>query len=169
MGRRKNKRRNMKVMKNAQESGENGEEDNVTYTNEHHKKTCAKLADDNCDIKLHVGDVTFMAHKKVLSDSSEYFSIMFGSDMVERDQDTIELRDILPSDFELILEYFYTGQITLHKENIGDVLKTASFFHVDWIVNVCCKFIETHLSIENYLEVVCLYDSYFLDQLEPTL
>ena len=52
------------------------------------------MYDYNCDVKLIVGTETFKAHRSVLEQSSEYFSAMFGHDMLEKNNGVIELKEI---------------------------------------------------------------------------
>lgn len=70
--------------------------DKSTYTNPSFKKVNAKMYDYKCDIKLQVEKETFRAHKHILSEASDYFAAMFGSDMIESHKDSITLQDISP-------------------------------------------------------------------------
>ena len=66
------------------------------------------------DVTLLVGGRSICAHKAILASRSEFFDrLMFGG-MRESGQGEIEMQDIENVDlFELILEYVYTGSITI--------------------------------------------------------
>lgn len=66
----------------------------------------------------------------MLSQASDYFSAMFSHDMLEKEQDVIQLLEMSPTGFALILDYFYHGHVTIDPETIEDVLEAARFFQV---------------------------------------
>lgn len=140
-------------------------ENKVKYINTHFKKVSAKMYDYKCDIKLTVGDQNFKAHRDVLSDASDYFSAMFSHNMKEKGQDAIELKDISPKGFSAMLDYFYHGHVTLEPSKVEEVIEGARFFHVDWLLEVCCEFLIQHLSLDNYNAVMEITDKYYLGDL----
>lgn len=81
------------------------------------------MYDYKCDIKLKVGNANFKAHRDVLAEASDYFSAMFSHDMLEKEKDVIELHEISPGGFTVILDYFYHGHVTIDQLNIEDVLE----------------------------------------------
>ncbi|ESO84521.1 hypothetical protein LOTGIDRAFT_131914, partial [Lottia gigantea] len=123
------------------------------------------MYDYKCDIKLKCGNANFKAHREVLSAASDYFSAMFSHNMKEKEQDVIELKGISPAGISVILDYFYHGFVTIEPTNIEDILEAARFFQVEWLVEVCCKFLVHHLGLDNYTEVLTLSDKYFLGDL----
>ncbi|XP_005092261.1 kelch-like protein 36 [Aplysia californica] len=137
----------------------------IKYINPRYKKVNAKMYDYKCDIKLSVGGSNFKAHREVLMQASDYFSAMFSHDMLEKEQDVIELLEMSPNGFTLLLDYFYHGHVTLNPDSIEDVLEAARFFQVDWVVEVCCDYLVHQLSIDNYQTVLQLADKYQLGDL----
>jgi len=79
---------------------------------------------------LCLGNEYFKVHKAVLSEASVYFSAMFSHDMLEKDKDYIELKGISVGGFQVMLEYFYHGHITLVLDNVQHCLEASTFFHV---------------------------------------
>lgn len=140
-------------------------ENKVKYINTNYKKVSAKMYDYRCDIKLKVGDQNFKAHRDVLSEASDYFSAMFSHNMKEKGQDEIELKDISPKGFSAMLDYFYHGHVTLEPSKVEEVIEGARFFHVDWLLEVCCEFLIQHLSLDNYNAVMEITDKYYLGDL----
>ncbi|CAL1526635.1 unnamed protein product [Lymnaea stagnalis] len=137
----------------------------LKYINPRHKKVHAIMYDYKCDIKLRVSNANFKAHREVLSQASDYFSAMFSHDMLEKERDVIELLEMSPNGFALILDYFYHGHVTIDQDSIEDVLEAARFFQVDWVVEVCCDYLIHQLSIDNYQTVLQLADKYLLGDL----
>lgn len=135
------------------------------YIHTAHEKVTAKMYDYKCDIKLKVGKQIFRGHRDVLGEASDYFCAMFGHNMREKEQDTIEIHEISPSGFTSMLEYFYHGHVTIDANNIEDVLEAARFFHIEWLIQVCCDFLIHHLCLENYQGVLTLADKYYLGDL----
>ncbi|XP_064632320.1 kelch-like protein 26 isoform X2 [Lineus longissimus] len=135
------------------------------YNNRTFTKVKQKMFDYTCDIRLKVDSEMFQAHKEVLGDASDYFAAMFSVDMKEKEQDMIELYDISPTGFSALLEYFYHGHIAFTADKIEDIIEASRFFHVEWLIEVCCDFLVRHLSIENYYQVLQLADKYYLGDL----
>ncbi|XP_050419035.1 kelch-like protein 36 [Patella vulgata] len=141
----------------------------IKYINANFKKVSAIMYDYKCDVKLKCGNLNFKAHRDVLSAASDYFSAMFSHNMKEKEQDVIELHGISPAGISVIFDYFYHGFVTIDPKNIEDILEAARFFQVQWLVDVCCKFLVHHLSIDNYKEVIHLSDKYFLGDLRTDI
>ena len=55
---------------------------------------------------------------------------MFSHDMIEKGKDYVELKEISVGGFQMMLEYFYHGHITLVMENVQHCLEASRFFHV---------------------------------------
>lgn len=106
-----------------------------------------------CDIILVAGDQKFYAHKNVLSAGSLYFFAMFNGFFPESDKKEIVLNDIEPECLKVILDYIYTGQLIVNNGIVQNLLATASFLQIDWIVLRCCDFIVKDLDASNCLGV----------------
>ena len=140
-------------------------ENKVKYINTNFQKVSAKMYDYKCDVKLKVGDQNFKAHRDVLSNASDYFSAMFSHNMKEKGQDEIELKDISLKGFSAMLDYFYHGHVTLEPSKVEEVIEGARYFHVDWLLEVCCEFLIQHLSLDNYNAVMEITDKFYLGDL----
>ena len=66
------------------------------------------------------------AHKIVLMAASEYFRTMFKSCYEESKCDKLVLPGVQENDLEPIVNYFYTGVITINGDNVGSLLSAAS-------------------------------------------
>jgi BTB/POZ domain-containing protein 9 len=73
---------------------------------------------DYCDIKLIVDEIEFKAHKIILAARSGYFRALLFSGMKETNCDTIKISEAKPDAFKLLLQYIYTGKISLQNEKV---------------------------------------------------
>lgn len=140
-------------------------DDKIKYINNNYKKVNAKMYDYQSDVKLKVDDSYFKGHRKVLSEASDYFAAMFSHEMKEKGEQEIELKDISPSGFSAMLDYFYHGHVTVEGRIVPHILEAARFFHVDWILDVCCDYMTRHLSLTDYSLTMELADTYSLGDL----
>eukprot|EP01087_Luapelamoeba_hula_P000366 TRINITY_DN10266_c0_g1_i1.p1 TRINITY_DN10266_c0_g1~~TRINITY_DN10266_c0_g1_i1.p1 ORF type:complete len:2015 (+),score=223.50 TRINITY_DN10266_c0_g1_i1:107-6046(+) len=73
----------------------------------------ALLADPTkTDITFKVGDTLISANKETLSTRSEYFNAMFMSQWAEADKNSIEINDVAPEIFDILIKYLWTKSVT---------------------------------------------------------
>lgn len=71
-----------------------------------------------CDVEIRAGDVSFNAHRIVLSSSSPYFEAMFRPELaIEAREKSVTLHSISPEIFGLLLDFIYTGKILINQVN----------------------------------------------------
>lgn len=107
-----------------------------------------------CDITLHVNNKLIKAHRNVLACSSPYFDSILKHHKIIREQ--LIINCINYEIFNKILNYMYTGQITIEYSNVEELLKLADHFIITKVIEYCIEFLGTKLSVEN-----CLF-TYFL-------
>ena len=131
-----------------------------------------------CDVKLQVNGTTYDAHRNVLAAVSPYFRAMFCGDFKESQNDAAKkkesndctvLHDIDEKGFQLILNYIYTSELTLTKDNVCHVLSVSHFFQLLYVVDLCESFMKTNLSPSTYFEYLLLAEKYQLDDIENCL
>lgn len=71
------------------------------------------LSDDYSDVTLIVGGQRFNGHKIILAARSQYFRALLFGGLKESMQHEIELKDANLAAFKGLLEYIYTGRISL--------------------------------------------------------
>ena len=74
------------------------------------------------DIKIKVDKSKFSVHKCVLSSFSPYFKAMFTAGLVETEQDVVTLNRVEPSMISGLIDYTYTGEISITKHNMQSLL-----------------------------------------------
>ncbi|KRX83618.1 Kelch-like protein 8, partial [Trichinella sp. T6] len=124
-----------------------------------------KLSGFLCDITIKVEGGEFRCHKSVLAATIPYFRSMFASEMKESHQEEVEIRGVSADSFKRILDFVYTGRVTLTMENVQYLLCTSSFFQVDNLFHFCETFLEQRLSPNNCLwirKISLTYDCQYL-------
>ena len=91
------------------------------------------------DITIKVGGRDFPAHKAVLAATSGYFRAMFTSGFKERSQSEIEIKDRNPNAFEILLEFAYTGRVSVTrvKNHMCDVFEMSLYMDFTEFSYVC--------------------------------
>ena len=140
------------------------------------------------DITLKAGDdegLQVTAHKLVLMAASEYFRTMFKACFSEANMNTLclhgmteSLRDNayksvrtiffsilrtyqgVESEFlRELVDYFYTGEITVTNENVIGLLEAASLLLLPKLVEACGRFLANHIDETNSLRIWALATS----------
>jgi len=107
-----------------------------------------------CDVELHVGNLVFFAHKVVLSAFSKYFKAMFTGKMKESIRYRVDLHQVSPSALKDIVDFAYTGIVSINQLNVQDLLATASMLHLERIVDACCEFLMSNIHPCNCLGIL---------------
>ncbi|EDO41954.1 predicted protein [Nematostella vectensis] len=113
-----------------------------------------------CDVLLCVDDEEIPSHKLVLAASSPYFRAMFTSNLLECTQRTITLYDIDVGALQQIVEYFYTGKITIDEDNVQFLLHASCLLQVDRVRDFCSEFLAKQICVTNCLGIRALTDSF---------
>ncbi|RVE45147.1 hypothetical protein evm_010170 [Chilo suppressalis] len=105
---------------------------------------------------------TFKAHKLILGISSPVFEAMFyGPLSSNRD---IEITDIEPEIFQLLINYIYTDQVEISSiEQAFELLYASKKYILEHLTNVCITYIQTNISVDNVIEILN-YPDYLQDQ-----
>ncbi|CAH1154153.1 unnamed protein product [Phaedon cochleariae] len=113
-----------------------------------------KRASRFCDVNLFVNNRIIKAHRNVLACSSPYFDSILKHHKVIREQLTVSCLD--SEIFNTVLNFMYTGQITIEHSNVEELLKLADHFILTKVIEYCIEFLGTKLCLDN-----CLF-TYFL-------
>lgn len=80
------------------------------------------------DVTLAADDITFEAHRIVLSACSPYFRKLLT--ITKSKHPVIFLKDVTPDHVALLLRYMYTGQIAVKKDELSTFLRTADHLRI---------------------------------------
>ena len=114
-----------------------------------------------CDVKVVVRDKEFAAHKALLAATSPFFLSLLTSDMRESKEHLIriELEEATASVMEDVLQYIYTGNVSVTEENAHNLIATADYLLLPGLKTVVGKYLIEILTTEN-----CIFNYYFADK-----
>ncbi|XP_078671615.1 kelch repeat and BTB domain-containing protein 13-like [Branchiostoma floridae x Branchiostoma belcheri] len=102
-----------------------------------HKKTsgggydvCFFFVNEESDMTVCVEETSFLVHRRVLEENSDYFAAMFECDMLESRQNVAHLHDFRAEIFESVLDFLYTSEFRLDYGTLEEVLEMANFLQV---------------------------------------
>ena len=113
-----------------------------------------------CDVVVRLEGREFHAHKVILIACCPYFEAMFLSGMSECRQKVVDLQGVHPDAFRAILGFFYTGKVTINKENVQTILSASSIFQLEDLKNACANFLAKHLAPCNCLGIKVFAEAY---------
>ncbi|XP_027517088.1 zinc finger and BTB domain-containing protein 8A isoform X2 [Corapipo altera] len=101
-----------------------------------------------CDCNILVEGKVFKAHRNVLFASSGYFKMLLSQSSKETSGPTIATFEVFsPETFMVILDFVYSGILSLTGQNVIEVMSAASYLQMTDILNVCKTFIKSSLDI----------------------
>ncbi|XP_060872931.1 kelch-like protein 3 [Metopolophium dirhodum] len=111
-----------------------------------------------CDIALKTDDgTTIFGHRIVLMSASQYFLAMF-SNFNESKKDVVNIKELDSTVLQLLVDYIYTGQIMISKENVQVLLPAANFFQLDFVKIACIEFLQTQLDPQHCIGIRAFAD-----------
>ena len=108
-----------------------------------------------CDVILEFpvgsGDdqASLKAHKNVLCAASPFFYNALNTEMKEKKEGIIRLKDTSKALMEEVLEYLYTGHVNISDKNAYELMAVADYLLIPSLKLVASKFIEQTLCISN--------------------
>ena len=97
-----------------------------------------------CDITINVSGRSFQAHKNVLAASSSYFMAMFTSGFKESSESEISI-DGDPKIFEVLLEFIYTGVMTISLETACSILEMACYMQIVDVSERAARYVKEQM------------------------
>nr|XP_022341558.1 kelch-like protein 9 isoform X3 [Crassostrea virginica] len=117
-----------------------------------------------CDFTVSAGEKSFQVHRAVLAATSDYFRVMFGGAMAESRQDCVDLKGVTADGLQLIVEFIYSGELSLQYENLTDAINTASHLQVATALDLCSDYIISLMTFENAQDFLTIANTYSLDK-----
>ena len=104
------------------------------------------------DLWLQVDGINIRAHRTVVAACSDYFMGMCDSKMIPEDG-RVEVKDVDPAAFKELIEFMYTGTITITEENVEDLLRCSTMILLDKVQKRCCSFLQNLINEHNCLGI----------------
>ena len=109
------------------------------------------------DVKIICNGKKFACHKAVLGCQSKVFKTMIRNKSLTEKQAAvmeIEEKDFNSETMEQVLFYFYHGKVQDTKMINTDLLRAADKYETIGLMDMCAKYLESNLSLENALDVL---------------
>lgn len=74
-------------------------------------------------------------------------------DMLERHQGVVTLHDVDVEALRQLIEYTYTGELTITEDNVQVLLPASSLLQIQSVREACCKFLLRQLHPSNVLGI----------------
>ncbi|XP_052077379.1 BTB/POZ domain-containing protein 2-like [Mytilus californianus] len=119
-----------------------------------------------CDVTFHVGiDKTpIKAHKYMLASSSPVFYSMFEGPLAEKG--TVEIADMKPEYFNMILLFLYTDKITVDSNNIRSLLYGSEKYMLQLLKDECDAFLASNVDIDHACVVLQIAHDFNMEDLK---
>ncbi len=104
-----------------------------------------RLSKSMYDITLVVDGEEFYCHKCVLASLSDYFNVMFNTELAESKQSHVNINSLDSSTMKLIIDYAYTTQLNITDHNVQSVLTAANLFDIKPVKEACCLYMEYNM------------------------
>lgn len=137
-----------------EEEEEEKEESTFTEVSDWTKINGFRLSNQYTDVEVVVGGKTYSCHRIILALRSPYFNAMFGGNFTEKSVKQVVLNEVEVKPWEEMLEFMYTGEITITRSNVLRVYKSSNFFCIDGLENKCVEFMKKNpLFIKDLMEI----------------
>ena len=118
-----------------------------------------------CDVTVAVNGKEFKAYKVVLAAASPFFLSLLENDMRERNEQRIEIRleEATASVMENVLEYIYTGNVSVTEESCHNLIATADYLLLPGLKTLAVDFLKEKVTVQN-----CVFNYYFASKYHCT-
>ena len=122
------------------------------------------------DITITCGLRSFSCHKAILAARSKYFkALLYGGMKESQPGAVVEIKDVQPDTFEILLEYLYSSHISLSRMPTTQVLQLLELAHRYELILLekdICSYLRTQINAVNAAEICQLATFYNLYQLQ---
>ncbi|XP_053700215.1 kelch-like protein 30 isoform X1 [Synchiropus splendidus] len=106
------------------------------------------------DVTLSAGGRDFPCHRGVLALCSAYFRSMFSGDFVESIAARVELHDVDADVLGSLLDFAYTGKLTINQSNVEGLICTSSQLQFQTVRAVCSRYLQNQIDATNCLGIL---------------
>ncbi|KAG9271397.1 kelch repeat and BTB domain-containing protein 7 [Astyanax mexicanus] len=120
-------------------------------------------ASSGTDSRAEAGKV-FQCNRNILAAASPYFKSMFTGGLYESTQSKITIHDVDPDSMAVIIDYCYTGKVTITEGNVQRLYAAANMLQLEYIRHACADFMTRRLDLSNCTGILKFADTF--DNLE---
>lgn len=106
------------------------------------------------DVTLSAGGRDFPCHRGILALCSLYFRSMFSGNFVESIAARVELCDVDPDILAILLDFAYTGKLTINQGNVEGLIQTSSQLQFQTVRAVCSRYLQHQMDASNCLGIL---------------
>ena len=130
----------------------------------------SRTAGEFTDVTLVVGMTNIPANRVILSCCSEFFRTMFQTQMRERYDTQINITaDLDENSVKALIDFIYTGKITINNENVMHLIKASDYLHLDEPKQFCIEFLDSILSLATCNVILKAANLYVINQLQERI
>lgn len=96
------------------------------------------------------------AHKFVLAALSPVFSAMFTNDMIEKNDNSVVVKDLDYDSLREMLRFMYTGNVENLAKLSGGILAAQEKYQIDGLKELCEEYFFQNINVENAVEIIAL-------------
>ncbi|KAA0715944.1 Kelch repeat and BTB domain-containing protein 7 [Triplophysa tibetana] len=106
----------------------------------------------------------FQCNRNILAAASPYFRSMFTGGLYESTQKKITIYDVDADSMAVIIDYCYTGKVTITERTVQRLYAAANMLQLEYIRHVCANFMTRRLDLSNCVGILKFADTF--DNLE---
>uniref|UniRef100_A0A3Q3NIK2 Kelch repeat and BTB (POZ) domain containing 7 n=1 Tax=Labrus bergylta TaxID=56723 RepID=A0A3Q3NIK2_9LABR len=102
------------------------------------------------------GDIEqlFFCSRNVLAAASPYFKSMFTGGLNESMQERVVIRGVDAESMAVIIDYCYTGSVTITESNVQKLYSAANMLQLEYIGKACSSFMTRRLDLSNCVGIL---------------
>lgn len=113
------------------------------------------------DLVIEVGGQTINAHKSVLAEKSDYFKARLSRNI-------LKVKGMSYKTLSTLIDYVYTSQIKVSKDNVVDVITGAKILQIPCAVQAAMDSMSEQVTAENCYEILTIAKKQRLSELKET-
>lgn len=102
----------------------------------------------------------FLCSRNVLAAASPYFKSMFTGGLHESMQESVVIRGVDPESMAVIIDYCYSGRVTITESNVQRLYSAANMLQIEYIRKACSGFMTRRLDLSNCVGILKFADTY---------
>ncbi|XP_016013651.1 kelch repeat and BTB domain-containing protein 6 [Rousettus aegyptiacus] len=102
----------------------------------------------------------FPCNRNVLAAACPYFKSMFTGGMYESQQANVTMHDVDAESFEVLVEYCYTGRVSLSEANVERLYAASDMLQLEYVREACASFLARRLDLANCTAIFKFADAF---------